>query len=86
MNDEDREAFEAWAKTRWYGDGTTGSHDYHAYSIAETVWQAARDHYAPKVTEKEAEQLCDQALRMAERPADVIEALKAAGVRFKEEP
>jgi hypothetical protein len=51
-------------------------------------WQAARAHYAPKVTEREMETAIGQAIvSTSKAPISerVMKALRAAGVRFKEE-
>jgi hypothetical protein len=55
-------------------------------------WQAARDHYAPKLTEKEAVASAVSALDMLDDEGTPFahrrwaeEVFRAAGVRFKEE-
>lgn len=62
MTDKDREAFEAWVAIRWRlvkdkpdlgGVGNQWTGEW-CYTYAETsslyaAWQAARDHYAPKL-------------------------------------
>ena len=98
MSDRDREAFEKWFPTGkvlledpFSGDAPTGF---------KAGWQAARDHYAPKLTEKEAVEAAEMAIAEArgkdiKLPSHVvtseelgkvaIAALRAAGIRFKEE-
>ena len=101
MTDKDREAFEAWVAIRWHHvkdkpdlsgvrNQWTGQW---CYTYAETsslyaAWQAAPDHYPPKLTEKEAVEVCRDVYRTAKKGelwGGIIAALRAAGVRFREE-
>lgn len=91
MIDKDREAFAKW----WL---EPKEKPVYAIDIAAwQAWQAARDHYAPKLTFKEAiEKAGDAVEKLVSRgkfPGDsefdyALEmsaaALRAAGVRFKE--
>jgi hypothetical protein len=84
MSDQDREAMlDAWNHTKPIGWKNS---DYRQFSAG---WQAARDHYAPKLTEKEAIDLIQKAMFEEKHTrgysGTAIDALKAAGVRFKEE-
>jgi hypothetical protein len=94
MTDPDREAFEAWARSSGAAANDRGCDNFFSETmrIAFQAWQAARDHYAPKLTEKEVRETITTAF-----PASanffyveicghrVISALRAAGVRFREE-
>ena len=105
MTDHDREAFETWVKA----EDCSIERDHAGYfafgtALAYRCWQAARDHYAPKLTEKEAIELgakaaynfvfvdgnkwprCDGGrIRPEEFRLATKAALRAAGVRFKDE-
>jgi hypothetical protein len=95
MTDADREAFEKWAHSTNRNElWVVGDKD-----IAYETWQAARDHYAPKLTETDipriAKILCEQAAFLNWEQSSfaaknnwirsVETALRSAGVRFKEE-
>jgi hypothetical protein len=68
MSDKDREAFEADCRNCEVYTGR--HHEYpEQYRLYETQlrwmgWQAARDHYAPKLTEREAVELAAEAIRL----------------------
>jgi hypothetical protein len=101
MTDQYREAFER----QIIGEARShqiGRHPLHpdVYAVNETTRRYesfkagvafARDHYAPKLTEKEAVEKAviyiNEGSCAAERETaeNVIAALRAAGVRFKEE-
>jgi hypothetical protein len=60
--------------------------------MAWESWQAARDHYAPKLTEQEVRETITTAFPASANlfyveicAQRVIAALRAAGVRFREE-
>jgi hypothetical protein len=80
---EDREACERAAQEK----GHTWPEGVSAAFI--DGWQVVRDHYAPKVTEKEAIDLVQREVFEGNPKRGyagaVIDALRAAGVRFKEE-
>jgi hypothetical protein len=89
MTDKDREAFETWAKSEGYLPKTVTRPYYGDVYLAESThyawkgWQAARDHYAPKLTEKEAVEIVFNHSSIEAK--SIITALRAAGVQFKEE-
>jgi hypothetical protein len=94
MTDKGSEAFHNWflspmrlpLENPYSGDAPT------AFNAG---WQAARDHYALKLTEKQAVELLNKVLRnvnettwiagRANIGAAQAEVLRAAGARFKEE-
>jgi hypothetical protein len=79
MTDTDREAFEGWQNE---------PHRIGTYHSNLEAWQAARDRYAPKITEKEAVEVAAQSFDSQTDvydPVAMMEAFRAAGVRFKEE-
>ena len=94
MTDKDREAFEAAFRKL---AGITGPDDFPRYSSGDyvstgprqawTIWQAARDHYAPKLTKKHAVYGADEAYHACrgDEISKMEAALLAAGVRFREE-
>jgi hypothetical protein len=97
MNDKDREAFELVAKNHgWpierYVPGYFLGDEEGFYKFIQDHWiayQAARDHYLPKVTERAFKAIVSEAIwdddsegRVLSR---VLEALRAAGVRFRDE-
>jgi hypothetical protein len=85
--DECRTDFEAWSKHKDYRD------DWFVWR----AWKAARDHYAPKLTEDQAIKIAYKASidRWRNDPAyateagwegylaEIIDALKIAGMQFK---
>lgn len=93
MSDKDRAAFDSWWVKYYHGEP----------SFAWGAWKAARAHYAPKLTEKQAVEKVMYALFKMDHPGSEFEnqiemawaleeqrpiakvALKAAGLRFKEE-
>jgi hypothetical protein len=83
MTDKDREAFEAWGKARY------GWVNAPQVCNAWTAWQGSRDHYAPTLTERELRAIISDALRDDDSEGRILsralEALRAAGVRFKEQ-
>jgi len=95
MTDKDREAFEKCAEgqgyrakkiTRpYYGEVYTDEPTHHLWK----GWQAARDHYAPKLTAAATLEmaLVDISRQFHEPHSQSVatKALRAAGVRFKEE-
>jgi hypothetical protein len=107
MSDKDRDAFEKWAFDNHHGTSRNANTGF--YNSAETAWaydawQAARDQYAPKLTEAEAVKTAARAIYDSNRekywPVNFQEAsaaiqisitqaakaaLRAAGVRWKEE-
>jgi hypothetical protein len=89
QQDKDREAFDSHivsAGTKQWGQTVYDEH--------WKTWQAAREHFAPKLTEREAVEIVLIAFDKAYRSGDTyvaknfikggIAALRAAGVRFKE--
>jgi hypothetical protein len=103
MNDQDREAFERWAIQYMETLGYGARRDCFDPNHASAAWQAARDHYAPKLTEREAVEKAAYAIAETRYPgygsmakwvevnahryeAEAKAALRAAGVKLKEEP
>jgi hypothetical protein len=97
QQDKDREAFEAWIGDDLINKDKAGNYIFEVESAWE-AWQGARDHYVPKLTEKEAMEAAANAIRAAignsgsyggsNPPTDremAIAAIRAAGMRFKEE-
>jgi hypothetical protein len=96
--DKDRAAFEEfYGLPRMDSDGNfKDRRDEAAYKL----WQAARDHYAPKLTEAEAVEKAAVALYNLEHKTQLDKvaefesywrknaqvALRAAGVQFRDEP
>lgn len=109
MSDKDRAAFESALETLNLSASNGYSCEDHPFNPGEylseqthyawQIWQAARDHYAPELTEKElvealeirAETIdaeCDDGYSSAKLMigiGEALSALRAAGVRFKEE-
>lgn len=101
MTDKDTEAFEAWAlgylKCQYpFCDANTIKNMMIPYRsqrcTLEAAWQAARDHYAPKLTEKEAREIVSAKLSshspiFLDSPIaeQIVKTLRKAGVRFQEE-
>jgi hypothetical protein len=102
QQDKDREAFEAFArKEGWALERYTPGYfvgdvegEYKFVQEAWESWQAARDLYAPKMTET-ADEITPKAIsktsaedeggyRDFDEMADSISAIRAARVRFKE--
>jgi hypothetical protein len=91
MSDKNRGAFEAVTKAfadnhAWFQTMCSQKMDGH---IAEHFWQAARDRYAPKLTQHEVEIAVGQAnVSTEKKPISerVMNALRAAGVQFRDEP
>ncbi len=98
--DKDRRAFEAEYIKRYEPElppsFVMGSYMEPCQNVAWHFWQAARKHYAPKLTEKEAiELLLDTpypvgksgtVISMQKSQAGfLITALRAGGMQFKEE-
>jgi hypothetical protein len=98
MTEQDPEAFEAGYAKRWLG--ATAVRNGEGYKLQKAqyewrIWQTARDHYAPKLTEAEAlDAACKAFDEVARRDNGgwvtnegyaIAAALRAAGVRFKEE-
>jgi hypothetical protein len=94
MTDNDREAFEAWHKDK-FGYVLLTDDDPRWAS-----WQAARDLYAPKVTEQEAVETAAKAIQERYWKGDLAisiqdakevctefakATLRAADIRFREE-
>jgi hypothetical protein len=105
MSDQDREAFEDWVDHKF--GGPAGRHTSRCDGLylnasvqaAWVVWQASRDHYAPKLTEEVVEVVAKAIhhtpytvpweysnVQMRENARDKAKAaLRATGVRFKDE-
>src|SRR5690242_9419666 len=105
MSDKDRETFEAWAfeylkgQYSFYNDATIRDMMMPYKSerrTLEAAWQAARAHYAPKLSEKEFTDALNIATIEKWRGGsmgttmewysyikDVVAALRAAGVQFR---
>lgn len=83
MTDRDREAFDSYivsAGTKRWGQEVYDEH--------WKTWQAARDHYSPKLTKAEAVEVCRDVYRHARKGElwpGIVAALRAAGMKFKEE-
>ena len=84
MTNKDREAFETWARSSGVAANDRGCDNFFSETmrIAYHAWQAARDHYAPRLTESEAIEIIR---RRGFGPANKVQMLKAAGVLFREE-
>jgi hypothetical protein len=91
QQDKDREAFEKWIDFCADRD-EAGNYIYEIQSAWE-AWQAARDHYAPKLTDVEVVVIAcgalggvklHQQIFWPSAAEKVIAALRAAGARFKD--
>jgi hypothetical protein len=88
MSEQDREAFVRWFCAEF---GIAPSACTPESSNAWAGWQACSDHYAPKLTEKKAECVIAKARgKEIALPShevsseEIVAALRAAGIRFKE--
>ena len=97
MTDADRAAFQAWATKAGYR-----LYDHRGFNkAAEDAWQAAKDHYAPRLTAADAVEVVAKAIhhtpytipwdysavQARENARDKAKAaLRAAGVKFREGP
>ena len=95
--EEDREGFEAWARSSGAAANDRGCDNFFSETMrtAYEAWQACAAHHAPKLSEKEALDAACKAFDKAARRDNggwvtnegfaIAAALRAAGVRFKEE-
>lgn len=82
-SEQDRAAFEEWAKTQGFNFFTSRNDKYDDsfLEVRRQGWQACRAHYAPKLTEEEARKIVADATY--ERRS-AIAALIEAGMQFAE--
>ena len=99
MTDKDRQMFEAWAKDHGWDirriDNPSGFVEFISHDTMQIWlgWKAAAAYYAPKLTEAEAvssavsvlDALDDEGSTLAHRRW-AEEVLRAAGIKFKDEP
>jgi hypothetical protein len=89
MTDKDAEAFRQYM-LKEHDDNGEQIREY-SYHSMEDLWNAARERYTPKLSEKEAVEVAYQASQKTseddwkEFMAEMVAALRAAGVRFREE-